>query len=123
MRQRVTVVTVLSDDSPRTAHAYAVRVKNPYNILSPCHPSNKKLIVNSYNLNDMIEDREYLKRDLARIYTPHTRQAKSAMKKLREDINRCPELVEALKQTRWNRNRNYYTARQVRLIAEYLCID
>ena len=46
----------------------------------------------------MIEDREYLKRDLARIYTPHTRQAKSAMKKLRED-------------------------RQVRLIAEYLCID
>ena len=29
----------------------------------------------------MIEDREYLKRDLARIYTPHTRQAKSAMKK------------------------------------------
>ena len=56
----------------------------------------------------MIEDREYLKRDLARIYTPHTRQAKSAMKKLRED---------------WNRNRNYYTARQVRLIAEYLCID
>ena len=64
----------------------------------------------------MIEDREYLKRDLARIYTPHTRQAKSAMKK--------PELVEALQQqTRWNRNRNYYTARQVRLIAEYLCID
>jgi hypothetical protein len=44
------------------------------------------------------------------------------MKKLREDINRCPELVEALQQqTRWNRN--YYTARQVRLIAEYLCID
>ena len=33
----------------------------------------------------MIEDREYLKRDLARIYTPHTRQAKSAMKKLREE--------------------------------------
>ena len=71
----------------------------------------------------MIEDREYLKRDLARIYTPNTRQAKSAMKKLREDINGCPELVEALKQTRWNRNRNSYTARQVRLIAEYLCID
>ena len=35
----------------------------------------------------MIEDREYLKRDLARIYTPHTRQAKSAMKKLREEIS------------------------------------
>ena len=72
----------------------------------------------------MIEDREYLKRELARIYSPHTREVKSAMKKLREDINRCPELVEALQQqTRWNRNRNYYTARQVRLIAEYLCID
>ena len=46
----------------------------------------------------MIEDREYLKRELARIYSPHTK-------------------------TRWNRNRNSYTARQVRLIAEYLCID
>ena len=45
------------------------------------------------------------------------------MKKLREDINGCPELVVALEQTRWNRNRNSYTARQVRLIAEYLCID
>ena len=71
----------------------------------------------------MIEDREYMKRELARIYSPHTREVKSAMKKLREDINRCPELVAALKQTRWNRNRNSYTARQVRLIAEYLCID
>ena len=49
----------------------------------------------------MIEDREYMKRELARIYSPQ----------------------EALKQTRWNRNRNAYTARQVRLIAEYLCID
>ena len=67
----------------------------------------------------MIEDREYMKRELARIYSPHTREVKSAMKKLREDINRCP----ALEQTRWNRNRNSYTARQVRLIAEYLCID
>ena len=63
------------------------------------------------------------KRELARIYSPHTREVKSAMKKLREDINGCPELVVALEQTRWNRNRNSYTARQVRLIAEYLCID
>ena len=54
----------------------------------------------------MIENREYLKRELARIYSPQTREVKSA-----------------LKQTRWNRNRNSYTARQVRLIAEYLCID
>ncbi len=74
-------------------------------------------------INVMIEDREYMKRELARIYSPHTREVKSAMKRLREDINGCPELVEALKQTRWNRNRNAYTARQVRLIAEYLCID
>ena len=67
----------------------------------------------------MIEDREYMKRELARIYSPHTREAKSAMKRLREDINGCPELVAALKQTRWNRNRNAYTARQVRLIADF----
>ena len=71
----------------------------------------------------MIEDRDYKKEELARIYSPFTRKTKSALKKLRDDINGCPELVEALKNTRWNRNRNSYTARQVRLIAEYLCLD
>ena len=71
----------------------------------------------------MIEDREYRKEELARLYSPLTKKRKSALKKLRNDIDGCPELVEALKQTRWNRNRNSYTARQVRLIAEFLCID
>lgn len=71
----------------------------------------------------MIEDRDYKKEELARLYSPFTRKTKSALKKLRDDINGCPELVEALSRTRWNRNRNYYTARQVRLIAEYLCLD
>jgi len=71
----------------------------------------------------MIEDREYRKEELARLYSPLTKKTKSALKKLRDDIDGCPELVEALKRTRWNRNRNSYTARQVRLIAEYLCMD
>ena len=71
----------------------------------------------------MIEDRNYLKRELARIYSPHTKEVKSGRTQSRRGSNGCPELVEALKQTRWNRNRNAYTARQVRLIAEYLCID
>jgi len=71
----------------------------------------------------MIEDRQYSKRELARLYSPKTKKIKSAMKNLRESINGCPELVEALSHTRWNRNRNCYTARQVRLIADYLCID
>ena len=71
----------------------------------------------------MIEDRQYTKRELARLYSPQTKKIKSALKNLRESINGCPELVEALSHTRWNRNRNSYTARQVRLIADYLCID
>ena len=71
----------------------------------------------------MIEDREYSKRELARLYSPNTKKIKSALKKLREDIDNCPELVEALSYTRWNRNRNSYTVRQVRLIAKYLCMD
>ena len=71
----------------------------------------------------MIEDRDYKKEELARLYSPFTKKTKSALKKLRDDINGCPELVAALKKTRWNRNRNCYTARQVRLIVEYLCID
>ena len=71
----------------------------------------------------MIEERDYKKEELARLYSPFTKKTKSALKKLRDDINGCPELVEALKKTRWNRNRNSYTSRQVRLIAEYLCLD
>ena len=71
----------------------------------------------------MIEDRDYRKEELARLYSPLTKKTKSALKKLREDIYGCPELVAALEETRWNRNRNNYTARQVRLIAEYLCMD
>ena len=71
----------------------------------------------------MIEDREYMKCELAQIYSPYTKHRKAALKRLSEDIRRCPELVAALKKTRWNRNRNSFTARQVRLIAEYLCID
>ena len=53
----------------------------------------------------MIENREYSKKELARLYSPNTKKVKSAMKNLRD------------------RNRNSYTARQVRLIAEYLCLD
>jgi len=71
----------------------------------------------------MIEDRNYRKEELARIVSPFTEKKKSALKKLRDEIDGCPELVEALKKTHWNRNRNFYTAAQVRLIAEYLCMD
>ena len=73
----------------------------------------------------VLKDEENILRcgELARLYSPFTKKTKSALKKLRDDINGCPELVEALSHTRWNRNRNYYTARQVRLIAEYLCLD
>ncbi len=71
----------------------------------------------------MIEDRQYTKRELARIYSPDTVKIKSALKNLREAINGCPDLVEALKHTHWNKNRTCYTARQVRLIVEYLCLD
>ena len=69
----------------------------------------------------MIEDREYLKRDLARIYTPHTRQAKSAMKKLREDINRCWELKEELeKLPSYNIHAGEFPKEQVKLIIDFL---
>lgn len=71
----------------------------------------------------MIEDREYKKEELARIVSPFTEKRKSALKKLRDEIDGCPELVEALKKTHWNRNRNSYTAPQVRLILKFLCID
>jgi hypothetical protein len=63
----------------------------------------------------MIEDRDYRKEELARIYSPFTKKTKSALKRLRDDIDGCPELVAALEKSRWNRNRNSYTARQVRL--------
>lgn len=71
----------------------------------------------------IIEDRDYMKEELARIVSPFTKKKKSVLKKLRDEINGCPELLEALEKTRWNRNRNSYTATQVRLIVKFLCID
>ena len=46
---------------------------------------------------------------------------KSAMKNLREDIKRCPELVEELRCHHWNINKHSYSAEEVRLILKYLC--
>ena len=69
----------------------------------------------------MIEERRYSKRELARLYWPETKNIKSALKNLRQDIKGCPELVAALQRTRWNVNRHRYSAEQVRLILKYLC--
>ena len=44
----------------------------------------------------MIEERRYSKRELARLYWPETKNIKSALKNLRQDIKGCPELVAAL---------------------------
>ena len=43
----------------------------------------------------MIEERRYSKRELARLYWPETKNIKSALKNLRQDIKGCPELVAA----------------------------
>ena len=69
----------------------------------------------------MIEERRYSKRELARLYWPETKNIKSALKNLRQDIKGCPELVAALQRTRWSVNRHSYSAEQVRLILKYLC--
>lgn len=69
----------------------------------------------------MMEERRYSKRELARLYWPKTKNIKSALKNLRQDIKNCPELVEALQRTHWNINRHSYSAEQVRLILKYLC--
>ena len=69
----------------------------------------------------MIEERRYSKRELARLYWPETKNIKSALKNLRQDIKGCPELVAALQRTRWHVNRHSYSAEQVRLILKYLC--
>ena len=69
----------------------------------------------------MIEERRYSKRELARLYWPETKNIKSALKNLRQDIKGCPELVAALQRTHWNVNRHSYSTGQVRLILKYLC--
>ena len=69
----------------------------------------------------MIEERRYSKRELARLYWPETKNIKSALKNLRQDIKGCPELVAALQRTHWNVNRHSYSAELVRLILKYLC--
>ena len=69
----------------------------------------------------MVEERRYKKKELARLYWPETENVKSAMKNLREDIKRCPELVEELNRHHWNINKHSYSAEEVRLILKYLC--
>ena len=69
----------------------------------------------------MLEERRYSKRELARLYWPETKEIKSAMKNLREDIERCPKLVEELNRIHWNINKHSYSAEEVRLILKYLC--
>ena len=69
----------------------------------------------------MIEERRYKKQELARLYWPETRNIKSAMKNLREDIKRCPQLVEELNRRNWNINKHSYSAEEVRIIVKYLC--
>ena len=69
----------------------------------------------------MLEIRRYSKRELARLYWPETGNIKSALKNLRSDIQRCPELVAELNRRHWNINRHSYSAEEVRLILQYLC--
>ena len=69
----------------------------------------------------MVEERRYKKRELARLYWPETEDIKSAMKNLREDIKGCPELVAELNRRHWNINKHSYSAEEVRLILKYLC--
>ena len=54
----------------------------------------------------MVEERRYKKKELARLYWPETENVKSAMKNLREDIKRCPELVAELNRHHWNINKH-----------------
>ena len=70
---------------------------------------------------NMVEERRYKKQELARLYWPETKNIKSAMKNLREDIKRCPELVAELNRHHWNINKHSYSAEEVRLILKYLC--
>ena len=56
----------------------------------------------------MVEERRYKKKELAHLYWPETENIKSAMKNLREDIKRCPELVAELNRHHWNINKHSY---------------
>ena len=76
---------------------------------------------NHTNNTNMLEERRYKKRELARLYYPGTEEIKSALKNLRTDIKGCPELVEELNRRHWNINKHSYSAEEVRLILHYLC--
>ena len=71
----------------------------------------------------MIEDRDYLKQELADKFYPFTTDPESRKKALWREINGCPELVAALEKLHWNRKAHSYTRQQVRMIKELLCRD
>ena len=71
----------------------------------------------------IIEDRDYLKQELADKFYPFTTDPDSRKKALWREINGCPELVAALEKLHWNRKAHSYTRLQVRMIKELLCRD
>ena len=73
----------------------------------------------------MIEDRDYLKQELADAVYAERRNIKpeSRMKALWREVNGCPELVEELRRLRWKPKGWGVTRRQVMAIKDFLCID
>lgn len=66
-----------------------------------------------------MEMRCYEKAELAMLYFPHL-PATLAMRKLRRWIRYNPELEKRLAECHVNKNADFYSKRQVKLIVEYL---
>ena len=75
------------------------------------------------NIENLIEERDYTKQELADLFFPNTKRPEARIKALWREVNGCSELVEALRRLRWNPRSHSYTKRQIEVMKELLCRD
>ena len=71
----------------------------------------------------MIEDRDYMKQELADLLYSKTIKPESRIKALWREVTGCRKLVQALQELHWNPNGHSYNRQQVAKIKEMLCRD
>lgn len=59
------------------------------------------------------------KQELAQLYFPDD-DPRNATKRMMQWVYRCPDLMRALEDTHYSRHAKFLTARQLRLITEFL---
>lgn len=71
-------------------------------------------------MSEDIKIRAYGKSELAMLYFPTANNSHTAVNHLMAWVKKIPEVVEGLQKTGYRKTAKYFTAREVKLIVDYL---